>query len=97
MPASGHMPFHILEKVPSKAALAAVEREFGHEGGPVVASHSPRSTWLSDVEAIVLLSTVIKAIPQVPTKERKHGPFIHLNSVLGIEAALQSEKTSERR
>jgi hypothetical protein len=40
---------------------------------------------------------VVNPIPQVVTKEKKEELFLHLNSVLRLEAASESGKTSERK
>jgi len=87
----------MLEKLVGKRALVVVERDFGYEGELTAVSHHPPGIWLSDAEAIVLRSTVVNPIPQVIGKERRHELFLHLNSVLRIEAASESGKTSERK
>jgi hypothetical protein len=74
-----------------------VERDFGYEGELVAISHHPPGLWLSKAEAIVLRSTVVNPIPQVVSKEKKEELFLHLNSVLRLEAASESGKTSERK
>jgi len=89
--------FHMLEKLFGKRVLVVVERDFGYEGELTAVSHHPPGIWLSDAEAIVLRSTVVNPIPQVIGKERRHELFLHLNSVLRIEAASESGKTSERK
>jgi len=87
----------MLDKLVGKRVLVVVERDFGYEGELSAVSHHPPGIWLSDAEAIVLRSTVVNPIPQVIGKERRHELFLHLNSVLRIEAASESEKTSERK
>jgi len=94
---TGPTLFHMLEKLVGKRALVVVERDFGYEGELTAVSHHPPGIWLSDAEAIVLRSTVVNPIPQVIGKERRHELFLHLNSVLRIEAASESGKTSERK
>jgi len=89
--------FHMLEKLIGKRVLVVVERDFGYEGELAAVSHHPPGIWLSDAEAIVLRSTVVNPIPQVIGKEKRHELFLHLNSVLRIEAASESGKTSERK
>ena len=89
--------FHMLEKLVGKRVLVVVERDFGYEGELVTISHHPPGLWLSEAEAIVLRSTVVNPIPQVVGKEKKEELFIHLNSVLRLEAASESGKTSERK
>ena len=89
--------FHMLEKLVGKRVLVVVERDFGYEGELVAISHHPPGLWLSKAEAIVLRSTVVNPIPQVVTKEKKEELFLHLNSVLRLEAASESGKTSERK
>jgi len=89
--------FHMLEKLVGKRVLAVVERDLGYEGELTAVSHHPPGIWLSEAEAIVLRSTVVNPIPQVVSKERKHELFLHLNSVLRIETASESGKTSERK
>lgn len=89
--------FHMLEKLVGKRVLVVVERDFGYEGELATISHHPPSIWLSDAEAIVLRSTVVNPVPQIVSKEKKHELFLHLNSVLRIEAASESGKTSERK
>ena len=89
--------FHMLEKLVGKRVLVVVERDFGYEGELVTISHHPPGLWLSEAEAIVLRSTVVNPIPQVVSKEKKEELFIHLNSVLRLEAASESGKTSERK
>ena len=88
--------FHMLEKLVGKRVLVVVERDFGYEGELVAISHHPPGLWLSKAEAIVLRSTVVNPIPQVVSKEKKEELFLHLNSVLRLEAASESGKTSER-
>jgi hypothetical protein len=87
----------MLEEVLGKRVLVVVERDFGYEGELAAVWNHPPGIWLSDAEAIVLRSTVVNPIPQVVSEERKHEGFLHLNSVLGIEAAPESGKASERR
>jgi len=87
----------MLEKLVGKRVLAVVERDLGYEGELTAVSHHPPGIWLSEAEAIVLRSTVVNPIPQVVSKERKHELFLHLNSVLRIETASESGKTSERK
>lgn len=89
--------FHMLEKLVGKRVLVVVERDFGYEGELIAIAHHPPGIWLSEAEAIVLRSTVVNPIPQVVSKEKKHELFLHLNSVLRIEAAAESGKTSERK
>jgi hypothetical protein len=87
----------MLEKLAGKRVLVVVERDFGYEGELAAISHHPPGIWLSDAEAIVLRSTVVNPIPQIVSKEKKQELFIHLNSVLRIEAASENEGTSERK
>ena len=89
--------FHMLEKLVGRRVLVVVERDFGYEGELVAISHHPPGLWLSKAEAIVLRSTVVNPIPQVVSKEKKEELFLHLNSVLRLEAASESGKTSERK
>jgi small nuclear ribonucleoprotein (snRNP)-like protein len=89
--------FHMLERLLGKRVLVVVERDFGYEGELVAVSHHPPGIWISEAEAIVLRSTVVNPIPQVVSKEKKHELFLHLNSVLRIEAATESGRTSERK
>lgn len=89
--------FHMLEKLVGKRVLVVVERDFGYEGELAVVSHHPPGIWISEAEALVLRSTVVNPIPQVVSKEKKHELFLHLNSVLRIEAATESGKASEKR
>jgi small nuclear ribonucleoprotein (snRNP)-like protein len=89
--------FHMLEKLVGKRVLVVVERDFGYEGELVAISHHPPGLWLSEAEAIVLRSTVVNPIPQVVSKEKKEELFLHLNSVLRLEAVSESGKTSERK
>lgn len=88
--------FHMLEKLVGKRVLVVVERDFGYEGELTAVSHHPPGIWISDAEAIVLRSTVVNPIPQVVSKEKRHELFLHLNSVLRIETASESGKTSEK-
>jgi small nuclear ribonucleoprotein (snRNP)-like protein len=87
----------MLEKLVGKRVLVVVERDFGYEGELVAISHHPPGLWLSEAEAIVLRSTVVNPIPQVVSKEKREELFVHLNSVLRLEAASESGKTSERK
>ena len=87
----------MLEKLVGKRVLVVVERDFGYEGELVAISHHPPGLWLSKAEAIVLRSTVVNPIPQVVSKEKKEELFLHLNSVLRLEAASESGKTNERK
>jgi small nuclear ribonucleoprotein (snRNP)-like protein len=87
----------MLERLVGKRVLVVVERDFGYEGELVAVSHHPPGIWISEAEAIVLRSTVVNPIPQVVSKEKKHELFLHLNSVLRIEAATESGRTSERK
>lgn len=87
----------MLEKLIGKRVLVVVERDFGYEGELVAISHHPPGIWISEAEAVVLRSTVVNPVPQVVTKEKKHELFLHLNSVLRIEIATESGKTSERK
>jgi predicted aconitase with swiveling domain len=87
----------MLEKLAGKRVLVVVERDFGYEGELAAISHHPPGIWLSEAEAIVLRSTIVNPIPQIVSKEKKQELFIHLNSVLRIEAASESGKTSERK
>ena len=89
--------FHMLEKLVGKRVVAVVERDLGYEGELTAVSHHPPGIWLSEADAIVLRSTVVNPIPQVVSRERKHELFLHLNSVLRIETASESGKTSERK
>jgi hypothetical protein len=87
----------MLEKFVGKRVLVVVERDFGYEGELAAISHHPPGVWLSEAEAIVLRSTVVNPIPQIVTKEKKEDLFLHLNSVLRLEAASESGETSETR
>ena len=87
----------MLERLVGKRVLVVVERDFGYEGELVAISHHPPGLWLSKAEAIVLRSTVVNPIPQIISKEKKQELFVHLNSVLRLEAASESGKTSERK
>jgi hypothetical protein len=87
----------MLEKLVGKRVLVVVERDFGYEGELTGIAHHPPGIWLSEAEALVLRSTVVNPIPQIVSKEKKHELFLHLNSVLRIEAAAESGKTSERK
>jgi len=87
----------MLERLVGKRVLVVVERDFGYEGELVAISHHPPGLWLSEAEAIVLRSTVVNPIPQVVSKEKKEELFVHLNSVLRLEATSASGKTSETK
>jgi hypothetical protein len=87
----------MLEKFVGKRVRVVVERDFGYEGELAAISHHPPGVWLSEAEAIVLRSTVVNPIPQIVTKEKKEDLFLHLNSVLRLEAASESGETSETR
>jgi hypothetical protein len=87
----------MLEKLLGKRVLVVVERDFGYEGELAAISHHPPGVWISNAEVIVLRSTVVNPIPQVVSRQEKHELFLHLNSVLRIEAAAESGKTSERK
>ena len=87
----------MLEKFVGKRVLVVVERDFGYEGELAAVSHHPPGIWISEADAIVLRSTVVNPIPQIVSKEKKHELFLHLNSVLRIEAATESGRTSERK
>lgn len=89
--------FHMLERLLGKRVLVVVERDFGYEGELAAVSHHPPGIWISEADAIVLRSTVVNPIPQIVGKEKKHELFLHLNSVLRIEAATESGRTSERK
>ena len=89
--------FHMLEKLVGERVLVVVERDFGYEGELIAISHHPPGLWLSKAVAIVLRSTVVNPIPQIISKEKKQELFLHLNSVLRLEAASESGKTSERK
>lgn len=97
MSASRPTLFHMLERLVGKRVLVVVERDFGYEGELVAISHHPPGLWLSEAEAIVLRSTIVNPIPQVVSKEKREELFLHLNSVLRLEAASESGKTSERK
>ena len=87
----------MLEKLVGERVLVVVERDFGYEGELIAISHHPPGLWLAEAEAIVLRSTVVNPIPQIISKEKKQELFVHLNSVLRLEAASESGKTSERK
>jgi hypothetical protein len=87
----------VLEKLVAKRVLAVVERDFGYEGEPAAISPHPPGLWLSEAEAIVLRSTVVNSIPQMVSEEKTQELFVHLNSVLRLEATYESGETSDRK
>jgi hypothetical protein len=86
----------MFEKLVGKRVLVVVERDFGYEGELAAILHHPPGIWLSEAEAIVLRSTVVNPIPQIVSKEKRQELFVHLNSVLRVEAASESGRTSDR-
>jgi hypothetical protein len=87
----------MFEKLVGKRVLEVAEGDFGYEGELAAISHHPPGLWLSEAEAIVLRSTVVNPIPQIVSKEKRQELFPHLNSVLRLEAASESGRTSDRQ
>ncbi len=48
-------------------------------------TQKPAGIWISEVEAVVLRSTLAQPIPQVANREERGDIFLHLNSVQRIE------------
>lgn len=78
--------FQILERMIGKKALVVVDRNLGYEGTVLTVSQNPPGIWLSDADAVVLRTTLANPLPQVISREDRSELFIHLNSVLRIEA-----------
>jgi hypothetical protein len=78
--------FHMLEKAVGKRVLVVVEQELGYEGEFAAISRHPPGSWLSEAEAFVPRSTVVNPVPQIVSKEKTQELFVHLNSVLRLEA-----------
>ncbi len=88
--------FHMLERLVGKRVLAVINRDFGYEGHLAVVSHQPPGIWLTEVEAVILRSTVVSPIPQIVNREPKGETFLHLDAIQRLET-IPETKTNTRR
>lgn len=87
--------FHFLEKHVGRRVMVVVERDLGYEGRIEAVSHTPPGIWLSDVEAVVIRTTIANPVPRVASKEKKSELFLHLNSALRIEILPSKEERKD--
>ncbi|MCL1978495.1 MAG: hypothetical protein FWG55_10435 [Candidatus Bathyarchaeota archaeon] len=93
MPAQDLPPsiFHMLERNVGKKVRVIMDSAYGFEGTLEAVSQGPAGIWLSEVDAIVLRSTLAQPIPQVASREETGDLYLHLNSVQRIEVLQQTQ------
>ena len=93
MPAQDLPPsiFHMLERNVGKKVRVITDSDYGFEGTLEAITQEPAGIWLSEVDTIVLRSTLVQPVPQVASREAAGDLYLSLNSVQRIEVLQQTQ------
>jgi hypothetical protein len=94
MPAQELPPsiFQMLERNVGKKVRVILDPAYGYEGTLAAISSEPAGIWLSEVDAIVLRSTIAQPIPQVASREETGDLYLPMNSLQRIEVLPQTRQ-----
>jgi len=94
MPAQDLPPsiFHMLERNVGKKVRVIMDIAYGFEGTLEAVTHEPAGIWISEVDAIVLRSTLAQPIPQVANREETGDLYLNLKAVQRIEVLQQTKQ-----
>ncbi|MCL2135694.1 MAG: hypothetical protein FWH37_09170 [Candidatus Bathyarchaeota archaeon] len=92
MPAQDLPPsiFHMLERNVGKKVRVLMESTYGFEGTLEAVTQNPAGIWISEVEALVLRSTLAQPIPQIVSREETGDLYLNLNAIQRIEVVQQT-------
>ena len=83
--------FHMFERNVGKKIRVIMDSTYGFEGTLEAITQEPAGIWLSEVEAIVLRTTLVQPIPQVASREETGDIYLPLNAVQRIEILQQTQ------
>jgi len=87
--------FHMLERNIGKKIRVIMESTYGFEGILEAVTQEPAGIWISEVDAIVLRSTIAQSIPQVSNREETGELYVNLNSIQRIEVIQQNQNRNK--
>jgi predicted aconitase with swiveling domain len=79
----------MFERNVGKKVRVVIDSTYGFEGILEAITQEPAGIWLSDVETIVLRTTLVQPIPQVASREETGDVYLHLNTVQRVEILQQ--------
>jgi hypothetical protein len=93
MPAQNLPPsvFQMLERNIGKKIRVTMEPAYGYEGTLEAVTQDPAGVWLSEVDAIVLRSTLAQPIPQVASSEEAGDLYLNLKTIQRVEVLQQTQ------
>ncbi|MCL2642140.1 MAG: hypothetical protein FWD52_01290 [Candidatus Bathyarchaeota archaeon] len=71
-----------------------MDSNYGFEGVLEAITQEPAGIWLSEVDAIVLRSTLVQPIPQVASREESGDIYLPLSAVQRVEILQQTQNRS---
>jgi len=97
MPAQDLPPstFHMLERNVGKKVRVVMDSTYGFEGTLEAVTQDPAGIWISEVDTIVLRSTLAQSIPRVSSREETGDLYLNLNSIQRIEVLQQTQNRSK--
>jgi len=93
MPAQNLPPsiFQIFERNVGKKIRVIMDLTYGFEGILEAVTQDPAGIWLTEVDAIVLRTTLAQPIPQVASREETNDVYLNLKTVQRIEVLQQPQ------
>jgi hypothetical protein len=79
----------MLERNVGKKIRVLMDSVYGFEGALEAVTQEPAGIWISEVEVIILRSTLAQPIPQIVSREDAGDLYLNLNSVQRIEVLQQ--------
>jgi hypothetical protein len=81
--------FQMLERNVGKKVRVIMDSAYGFEGTLEAITQDPAGIWLSEVDTIVLRTTLAQPIPQVASREETNDLYLNLKSVQSVEVLQQ--------
>jgi len=86
--------FFMFERNVGKKVRAIIDSTYGFEGILEAVTQEPAGIWLSEVEAIVLRTTLAQPIPQIASREETGDMYLPLNAIQRVEILQQTQNRS---
>jgi predicted aconitase with swiveling domain len=86
----------MLERNVGKKVRVIMDSAYGFEGTLEAVTQAPAGIWISEVDTIVLRSTLAQSIPQVASREEAGDLYLNLNSIQRIEVLQQTQNRHNR-
>ncbi|MCL2172218.1 MAG: hypothetical protein LBH62_07660 [Nitrososphaerota archaeon] len=84
----------MFERNVGKKVRAIIDSTYGFEGILEAVTQEPAGIWLSEVEAIVLRTTLAQPIPQIASREETGDMYLPLNAIQRVEILQQTQNRS---